>query len=76
MAYIFAIMEEKVTAGPPVGAIAGGVSGGIVVIIAVAVALIFFRRRSTRLPASRQTKGNGNKTFQANITDEKNKESK
>ncbi|XP_052763016.1 receptor-type tyrosine-protein phosphatase kappa-like [Mya arenaria] len=68
------IKEEKVTAGPPVGAIAGGVSGGIVVIIAVAVALVFFRRRSTRLPASRQTKGNGNKTFQANITDERNKE--
>ncbi|XP_052763022.1 receptor-type tyrosine-protein phosphatase kappa-like isoform X2 [Mya arenaria] len=68
------VKQEKVTAGPPVGAIAGGVGGGIVVIIAVAAALVFFRRRSTRLPASRQTKRNGNKTFQANITDENNKE--
>ncbi|XP_052763758.1 receptor-type tyrosine-protein phosphatase kappa-like [Mya arenaria] len=66
---------SRKTDGSLVGAIAGAVSGGVVLIVAVAVAFFFFRRRTTRKPASSQNKGNGNVTFQPSITDEKNKKS-
>ncbi|WAR17654.1 PTPRT-like protein, partial [Mya arenaria] len=58
--------SEAVKAGPPVAAIAGGVTSGVVVIIGVAVALFFFRRS--------KIKQNGNNTLPANITAEENKE--
>ncbi|XP_052764503.1 protein draper-like isoform X2 [Mya arenaria] len=57
---------SAVKAGPPVAAIAGGVTSGVVVIIGVAVALFFFRRS--------KIKQNGNNTLPANITAEENKE--
>ncbi|WAR17610.1 PTP10-like protein, partial [Mya arenaria] len=58
--------SEAVKAAPPVAAIAGGVSSGVVIIIGVAVALYFFRRS--------KIKRNGNNKLQANITEEENQE--
>ncbi|XP_052763599.1 receptor-type tyrosine-protein phosphatase alpha-like [Mya arenaria] len=56
--------------GPPVGAIVGGLIGCLVVIIGVVVAILFFRRRSIRLPFSDKSNRNSHTIIQANITDE------
>ncbi|WAR17937.1 hypothetical protein MAR_032531, partial [Mya arenaria] len=50
--------NEAVSVGTPVGVIAGGVSGGVVVIIGAVVAIFLLRRRSHRLPASNKVKRN------------------
>ncbi|XP_052763015.1 multiple epidermal growth factor-like domains protein 10 isoform X3 [Mya arenaria] len=63
------VQTKPDTANPPIAAIVGGVSGGVVVIIGVAVAIFFFRRRSIRLPASNKSIRNSHTSFQANIAD-------
>ncbi|XP_052764244.1 receptor-type tyrosine-protein phosphatase alpha-like isoform X2 [Mya arenaria] len=53
--------------GSPVAAIVGGVIGVIVVIIGI---VVLFRRRSTRMSATIQTKRNSKTTFQSSVTEE------
>ncbi|XP_052770852.1 multiple epidermal growth factor-like domains protein 10 [Mya arenaria] len=71
---IIQVKKEAEAAGPLVGAIAGGISGGVLITIGVVVAFFFLRRRSIRLSAFNENMINEYTTLEHIINDGSAKE--